>query len=460
MKQLLLLLSLCLFTFSCERKSKGDVVPEIITYSVDDLIYPENAIDIPDSFSVTFKDNYFLPWQASKQALLNSIETFPGKDLAYLNAYLEDDEWYGENKKPHQKWQRQAVVDNIDLSDFPNFNKKGIVISHTDLRRLPTQRPGFDRYSKAGEGFPFDYFQETNLWANTPVYLLHRSRDKQWCYVISPYYKGWVSMHDMAVVDDDFIAQWSTSEFCLPLTDALVLADERSNYAVNAKIGMVLPYEENEAQPDEVVVYYAVSDAYQNANILKASVNKSEVAFDTINFDATSVKGLVTNLLGQPYGWGGNLENRDCSSMIRDMMGTYRIWLPRDSKDQMNVGQNYELTGTAQQKIEIIKDKGTPYFTILRKSGHNMLYVGNDSDGDPLILHAIWGLKPYYTDDQLADYIKTYPVEGLHQDEDGKIRGRYVIGETVITSVKLGSNHDNLVSIIDQIYAMTNFMED
>jgi len=122
-------------------------------------------------------------------------------------------EWYGENKKPHKRFLREAIVNNVAMNTFPNFLKKGIVIAHTNLRRLPTNRPGFDVYSKAGEGYPFDYFQETNLWANTPLQLLHLSNDKQWCYVISPYY-----------------------------------------------------------------------------------------------------------IEGRPYGWGGNLENRDCSSLIRDFL--------------------------------------------------------------------------------------------------------------------------------------------
>ncbi|MEM9077744.1 MAG: SH3 domain-containing protein, partial [Bacteroidota bacterium] len=324
---------------------------------------------------------------------------------------------------------------------------------------IPTNRPGFDTYSNAGEGYPFDYFQETALWANTPVFIAHISKDKQWCYVVSSLYKGWVSMHDVALVDKEFITQWSSKDFCLPLSDDVNLQANDSNYAINAKIGMILPYENIRDNPDRVQVYYANTDETQNAQILKAEVDTNEVALQDFSFNEKTLKPLVSHLVGRPYGWGGNLENRDCSSMIRDLLGTYRIWLPRDSKDQIEVGDVYEFPETSDEKVKLIKEKGIPFLTILRKKGHNMLYIGDAPNGDPLILHAIWGLKTSYSDENLETFISNYPVEGIHKAEDGTFKGRYVIGESVITSVYAGSGTDGVTpSLIDEMYAMTNIL--
>ena len=146
--------------------------------------------------------------------------------------------------------------------------------------------------------------------------------------------------------------------------------------------------------------------------------------------------------------------------MIRDLLGTYNIWLPRDSKDQMNIGRTYDFPSTPDEKIALIKEKAIPFFTILRKKGHNMLYVGNAPNGEPLILHAIWGLKTSYNNERLARFLDEYPIEGIHQDKDGQLKGRYIIGETVITSVNIGqTEHGVAVPLIDEIYAMTNIME-
>ncbi|WP_394748889.1 SH3 domain-containing C40 family peptidase [Spongiimicrobium salis] len=457
---LILGLGICVGLYSCTNVPKKEVPITIDTHSYEDIGYPETAVKLPDSLKNAFIEKFFVPWESSSKTLLSSLASLPGKEMSYLDNYLKDDAWYGENKKPHRKWQREEVVANADVKSFPNFQQRGIIISHTDLRRIPTKRPGFDTYSKAGEGYPFDYFQETSLWANTPVFIAHTSRDKQWCYVLSPYYKGWVNMHDVALVDADFIAQWSSGSFCFPLSDQVNLQNTTSHYAINAKIGMLLPYEEIEKSLDKVHVYYANADKNQKAAILKAEINRDALAFDSFPFQESTLKQLVSNLIERPYGWGGMLENRDCSAMIRDLLGTYRIWLPRDSEDQMAIGDHYEFPKTTEEKVKLIKEKGIPFLTILRKKGHNMLYVGDAPNGDPLILHAIWGLKTSYSDEQLAHFLKEYPIEGIHQDKDGSLKGRHVIGEAVITSIYAGEGNDQVpLSIIEEIYAMTTILK-
>ncbi|MEM8509737.1 MAG: SH3 domain-containing protein [Bacteroidota bacterium] len=463
MRPLLILVVSCFFgCFGCKKVDKKPLTIQVQTYDYDLLDYPGKDIKIPDSLQNEFIKNFFAPWKIQPDNLLITLAAFPGKALPYLDTYLHDDAWYGENKKQHKKHQRAAIVANADTDGFPNFQKKGIIIAHTNLRRLPTNKPGFDLYSKAGEGFPFDYFQETALWANTPVFIAHTTKDKQWCYVISPYYKGWVSMHDLAVVDQDFIEQWSTGNYSLPKLDDLSLRNDDSLFAVNAKMGMVLPYNEASVEnPGKITVYFATANEKQNGMILKAEVDQNTLALGDVTIREDNLRELVSNLIGRPYGWGGNLENRDCSSMIRDLFSTYKIWLPRDSKDQINHGHKYDLSGTSEEKIAFIKEKATPFFTILRKKGHNMLYVGNTPDGEPLILHAIWGLKTTYSDMALEDVVKTYPIEGIHKDENGLLRGRHIIGEAVITSVSAGDVEDQVTTpLIEEIYAMTNILED
>ena len=69
-------------------------------------------------------------------------------------------------------------------------------------------------------------------------------------------------------------------------------------------------------------------------------------------------------------------------------------------------------------------------------------------------------LETSYSNEQLAGYLQTFPIEGIHRDEEGKLIGRYIIGEAVITSVMAGSGNDDIsLSIIDQIYEMTNILE-
>ena len=74
-------------------------------------------------------------------------------------------------------------------------------------------------------------------------------------------------------------------------------------------------------------------------------------------------------------------------------MAEFGIWLPRNSKSQLKIGENYELgTLSNEDKIELIKREGVPYFTLLYFPGHVMLYVGQ-VDGEVAIAHSIWGLR-------------------------------------------------------------------
>ena len=455
---LLILVSGLLFD-GCVERAKPIPRIEIETFTPGELVYPEDIVSIQDGEREEFLKNFFAPWDQDVERLLSTLDSFPGKEMDYLEKYRTDSGWYGENKKPHDPTQREALVENSDIATFPNFLHKGIVFSHTDLRRIPSERPGFDTYGKAGEGFPFDYFQETNLWANTPLQLLHRTKDGQWCYVVSPYYKGWVPMKAIGLVDQHFRQEWKTGSYAMPVSDQIDLLDTDSFYALEAKMGMVLPFRPSK-NPNTVKAFYVNSDADQTAVKLEAEVEKEHLAFDGYRFDADHLKVLISDLEGKPYGWGGNLQNRDCSSMIRDLMATFKVWLPRDSKDQIEVGALHELTGTNAEKIEKIKTHGIPFRTILRKKGHNMLYVGQAPNGEPLIFHAIWGLKTTYEDQELRAKLGQYPIEGLHSTEDGRLNGRHIIGKAVITSVNAGAGYPGItVPLIEEIYAMTTLLE-
>ena len=250
-------------------------------------------------------------------------------------------------------------------------------------------------------------------------------------------------MKAIAIVDKGFIDNWMQKDFALPITDDIVLTNESSYYALTAKMGMLIPFEKVK-EDTTIICNYVTTNKNHEAVELTANVNAASLATSDYEFNAENLEHLTTELFNRPYGWGGSLENRDCSSMIRDFMATYQIWLPRDSKDQVFVGKQTELTGSAPEKIVTIKEKAVPFQTILRMKGHNMLYVGVDKKGIPLIFHAKWGLTTTYSNNQLGEYLNYYPIEGLHQTDDGTIKGRYVLGKSLISTVNLGENNNDI----------------
>ena len=96
----LLFLLLPLLFFSCSKSNEPKEV-SIKTYTSDQLNYPENPLPISQTAREEFISKTFNPWTASPEELLSELESHPGKSTKYLEKYLEDDSWFGENKKAH-----------------------------------------------------------------------------------------------------------------------------------------------------------------------------------------------------------------------------------------------------------------------------------------------------------------------------------------------------------------------
>ncbi|MEL6919139.1 MAG: hypothetical protein AAFO99_15590, partial [Bacteroidota bacterium] len=112
---LIIILCVCIGLFGCKNEHKNELTIKIDTHSYEHIAYPDTDIEIPDSLKNEFIKKIFVPWESSPNTLLSSLDVFAGKELSYLDKYLQDDEWYGENKKTHKKWQREEVVANADF---------------------------------------------------------------------------------------------------------------------------------------------------------------------------------------------------------------------------------------------------------------------------------------------------------------------------------------------------------
>ncbi len=146
------------------------------------------------------------------------------------------------------------------------------------------------------------------------------------------------------------------------------------------------------------------------------SANKEQLLLNQENLSV-----LINELMGRKYGWGGMYEERDCSSTLRDIYASFGIWLPRNSSKQAGVGRVISLKDlTDGEKIDLIKKEAIPFETILYRRGHVLLYLGTYS-GQIIVFHDTWGIRT---------------------DNDG-VEGREVIGKTIISTLKLGSELTN-----------------
>jgi hypothetical protein len=354
-----------------------------------------------------YKKRYFSVWhdEAPRESLEDVIwpyVTFTPKDA------------FGENLQPLPQAWFDAMLDEANFSEYGKVNRYAITLQFSHLRNFPTHKPLFRDPSKAGEGFPFDYLQNSAVHANEPLYVSHLSRDGAWAYVFSSYATGWLPSRSIAYMSEAEVRQWEEAEQVHLLRERIPLYDGEGNFLFYGRIGMMLPFvreERNAVVVRAVAPGPSIRPAFVNVYLPNAAVHRNSLALNKRNFSV-----VADGIMQSKYGWGGLYEERDCSSTLRDLFGPFGIWLPRNSKQQSHFGRVISLENlTGGEKLERIKASGVPFETLLYRKGHILLYVGT-YEGRVMVLHNIWGIKT---------------------EKEGR-EGRVIVGRTVISSLNIG----------------------
>ncbi len=347
---------------------------------------------------------FFSPW--------NRTKTIHSKKTAFWGFYLYPErEVYGENKKRIPKKWFLELKKNADIKNFPSLNLWGITVSNTDLKVFPTNKPVFYSFEKAGEGFPFDYNQNSAVYAGTPVFISHISKDRQWFYVETSFASGWVKVKDIAIVDQEIKQIYKTGKYVAFIKDEVPVIDENGIFAFKGLIGGILPLVSIE-NGYKVFVPFKDTDGY--AVIKTAVLPENVVTVKPMPLTERNIAKVINETLNKPYGWGGLYLNRDCSANIRDIFVPFGIWLPRNSTAQAKSGIFVPLDNLSEKdKEKFIAKAGIPFLTLVWMRGHIMLYIGN-KNGKPYVFHNFWGIKT-----------KIFNKEG-----------RIIVGMSAITSLK------------------------
>lgn len=380
---------------------------------------------------------FFSPWHLKKTAFTRETA---------MSAYnsLKTDGAFGENLRPFSVDYWEALKANCNAAAFPSRLEYGITVRNTAMRGMPTHRPFFRNPDGAGEGFPFDYFQTTAVWVGTPVLISHVSADGAWVLVENRLAAGWVPVEDIAVADDEFRELWQSRPLAAVIKDETLLQGGRADVAtgmprgVAAHIGTVLPLAEYQEDKDAGLrVLFPIRSETGRALWQIARLGGDRAVEKPMPLTIGNVAMVGNEMMGQPYGWGGMFENRDCSAMTRDLFQVFGVWLPRNSTSQGKWGTPVELEGLKPSEKEArIVAEATPFLSLVWLKGHIGLYVGA-YEGVPVMFHNMWGLRT--TD------------SGLPKGEQD---GRAVIGKAVVTSLRPGAELPTIsssASLLDRI---------
>jgi len=314
---------------------------------------------------------YFKVWEISSEQILNPNAYEKAKQNAFWGVKAYQNKKQKKYFKPNGDTYSDAffaeISQNAAEGDFGIISAHAITLRDTFLRNSPTTKPLLDDLNNPNNNLPFDNLANSLLGINQPLFVSHFTKDGEFALVQTDSVWGWVSAKDIKIISENDENRFKNAKFITILRDKTTKKDEA-----------------DETFTGEILT----KNGFESFQISKQNAQNFPAKIDTYN-----VKTSLNSILGEPYGWGGYGKFRDCSLYTKDLMAEFGIWLPRNSKSQLKIGENYELgTLSNEDKIELIKREGVPYFTLLYFPGHVMLYVGQ-VDGEVAIAHSIWGLR-------------------------------------------------------------------
>ncbi len=400
MKHLILIFSIIFIFLGCSQTKPQLLEYEQKTDYLSQRVKPLQ-VDIKN-----FNSRVFMPWH------INSL-LMSQKRASWANtAYSKKGKYYAENLLP---WNTKEVQDIIKTTNFENYNQAkqyAITTKNAQIRNLPTNKPFYRNPKHAGEGFPFDYMQNSRIHINTPVFISHYSSDGAWAFVQNPFSSGWLAIADLALLDTKQRTQFQQSKKIVITKDNLPIYSSTQNYLLHVKLGSMFA---RVSEDDEFFYSYMYS---RFGTKLEVRISKQTASLMPLPYTKESGFQVSSELLGEKYGWGGYLANRDCSAMTKDFFAPFGIWLPRNSYGQKKSGKYISFEGlNSKEKEGMILQKGIAFLSLIYLQGHIMLYAG-ELDGKAMVMHNTWGVKSY---------------------ENGK-NGRVLVGKSVVSDLYLGSN--------------------
>ena len=371
-----------------------------------------------------FNQKYFKPWHISSLNL-------PKQDFGWEVRFVRKKPIYRVRgsvipSSIYEKWIKNANYQNLDTLGY-----NAITIKRTNVKSLPTSTAFFRDPKKTGEGFPFDYNQNSALHINVPLHISHFSLDKRWAFVRASYSFGWVKLSDLALVNHSFIKQFESGHYAMTIKDNLRLYDEKMKALSLVKLGALFPISK-----DGKSYLVAKRNSKGRAEIHKVrSTNPTLLAKKPLAFTPRNVAMVAKEFYGEPYGWGGSYQCRDCSATTRDFLGAFGIFLHRNSSKQAKDGQSIPIKNWPKAyKKKFITQNAQPFRSLLYVPGHIVLYLG-EYKGEPVIMHTYWGIRK----------------------NDGS---KLITGRTIITTTEPGKERHDVkerAKLINTLRTIVNF---
>lgn len=339
--------------------------------------YNINETLLASSEITEFNSKVFSNYSLTKVVDLNNMykKEYGTNVNSMINSYTKINKYTLYNKDTFSRLSTgeiNEILDNRNLDNIPNIVeiKFGIVCDFAHLRAYPT-----NHYS---DSFSMDRFQETTFNVGEGVAIYHESKDGLWYFVQGANYNGWILKEYVGLCSYD-----EMKEFLNPTTKLVVISDYVTLLDKHTRMGQAFPLvDSNETT---YWINFPRVDSSGKLELVELAVGKSDdYNVGYLDYTYKNVFIQAFKLLGIDYSWGDKLTSgRDCSSTMNAIYTCFGFVMPRNTSNQ-NVIPDFgkKVSGLTVSSLKTYKP-GTMIFT----SSHVMLYIGENLNGEPYLLH-------------------------------------------------------------------------
>lgn len=279
----------------------------------------------------------------------------------------------------------------------------GIVVKRGKLKTFPTS----DRVFKEPNTYEIDRFMESAVYVGEPCVIYAVSRDRDWYFCRTYNCSGWIHREYIAIGEKEEVESFSRcSDFIVVTGRKIILGFNpfiQSLSEESLDMGIRLPLEKDWEKNDTIYDMYTEGN-YIVKYPLRDRCGKLQFTHILIPFNEDVYEGYLkctrANILkqafkfqGERYGWGGEFEGRDCSSMIVDIFRTFGLNFPRNTGEQLreSVGKvtYFDESIEKNEKMKILE--GLKPGDLIYLSGHVAMIVGKYKDRI-YVIHDVIGV--------------------------------------------------------------------
>lgn len=299
-----------------------------------------------------------------------------------------------------------ALVDNLALAAIPDPQptRYGLVVRRADLRTFPTALRVFSTQGDTD----IDRFQESALFPGTPVVIAHRSRDRDWLFVVSPRYAGWIQRRDVAEGTSTQVLGYGEKRPYRVITGAserTVFTPEQPQISqLQLEMGVRVPVLSQWPADQGVngqhpytahVIELPVRAEDGGLRLVPALLpRRADSSPDYLPLTPANLIRQGFKFLGERYGWGDAYNGRDCSSFVSEVYRSMGVQLPRNTSDQATSPalNRVAFTQADDRAGRLAAVRELRVGDLVYIPGHVMMTIGQ-IDGEPYVIHDTAGIN-------------------------------------------------------------------